>query len=99
MFNIYSALRNNSGFGWDEGQGLITAPDYVWDEYLKVRFFIYNISFFYLLTPYYLISLIQLLGNFVQQSSHITMSYVNFLIRRLQLGSLHYLAQLLRKAF
>ena len=45
MFSIYSALRNNSGFGWDEERGLVTAPEYVWNEYLKVCLFFYDFFF------------------------------------------------------
>jgi hypothetical protein len=34
-YDIFSALKSNSGFGWDEGNQLVTA-DEVWERYLKV---------------------------------------------------------------
>jgi hypothetical protein len=36
MYVEWLALRKNSGFGWDEERQLVTAPNAVWDTYLKV---------------------------------------------------------------
>ena len=36
MWKEWSALEDNSGFGWDEPTQLFTAEDSVWREYLKV---------------------------------------------------------------
>jgi hypothetical protein len=39
MWKEWSAIDDNSGFGWDEPTQLHTAPDDVWREFLKVRVF------------------------------------------------------------
>ena len=36
-YGIVSALRANSGFGWDHDKDLPTAPDDVWDKYLSAH--------------------------------------------------------------
>ncbi|RPB04296.1 hypothetical protein L873DRAFT_1667700 [Choiromyces venosus 120613-1] len=36
-YDTYTAIKNNSGFGWDNIQGVPTAPDSVWDAYLKAH--------------------------------------------------------------
>ena len=35
-WSIWHALCENSGFGWDVETGMPTAPDEVWDKYMKV---------------------------------------------------------------
>ncbi|KAF4617343.1 hypothetical protein D9613_006439 [Agrocybe pediades] len=37
QFLAVHALRNASGFGWDEGSNMVTASDSVWDTYLKAH--------------------------------------------------------------
>jgi hypothetical protein len=36
LYSEFKRLLEQSGFGWDEEQGVVTAPDEVWDAYLKV---------------------------------------------------------------
>jgi len=36
-YKIYSAIKNNSGFGWDDQRGIPTAPESVWSAYLTVH--------------------------------------------------------------
>lgn len=33
---MFKAVKENSGFGWDDVQKIPTAPDEVWDEYIEV---------------------------------------------------------------
>ena len=33
-YQIFSSLKNNSCFGWDDANNIATAPDQVWDAYL-----------------------------------------------------------------
>ena len=40
---------NTSGFGWDPEKCVLTAPDDVWDSYLKVFFTINLFGFFHLI--------------------------------------------------
>lgn len=35
-YDIFVQMKNNSGFGWDEEAQLPTAPEAVWERYLKV---------------------------------------------------------------
>lgn len=35
-YRVFKALKDNSGFGWDDAKKIPTAPDEVWDEYLEV---------------------------------------------------------------
>ena len=37
QFNIFHALKSNSGFGWDETTKLPTAPDNVWNHYISIH--------------------------------------------------------------
>ncbi|PWW78328.1 hypothetical protein C7212DRAFT_345150 [Tuber magnatum] len=34
-YEIFTTIENNSGFGWDKEKEIPTAPDSVWDSYLK----------------------------------------------------------------
>lgn len=36
---MVKTLREQSGFGWDEGRQIVTAPDDVWDKYITVNLF------------------------------------------------------------
>ena len=36
-YEIYSAIKNNSGFGWDDQRGIPTAPESVWCAYLTAH--------------------------------------------------------------
>ncbi|RPA93801.1 hypothetical protein L873DRAFT_1613461, partial [Choiromyces venosus 120613-1] len=36
-YEIYTALKNNSGFGWDDYRAIPTAPNSIWDAYLKAH--------------------------------------------------------------
>ena len=36
-YKIVRAIRENSGFGWDDTRKVATAPDDVWDRYIQVR--------------------------------------------------------------
>jgi len=36
-YEIYSAIKNNSGFGWDDQRGIPTAPESVWSAYLTAH--------------------------------------------------------------
>ncbi|KAF8510270.1 Myb/SANT-like DNA-binding domain-containing protein [Gautieria morchelliformis] len=36
QYKIVKALRLQSGFGWDEGRQMVTAPEEVWEVYIKV---------------------------------------------------------------
>ena len=36
-YKIFSALKNNSGFGWDPEKLIPTAPDDVWDRYIAAH--------------------------------------------------------------
>ncbi|RPA97993.1 hypothetical protein L873DRAFT_1790532 [Choiromyces venosus 120613-1] len=36
-YDSYTAIKNNSGFGWDDIQGVLTAPDSIWNAYLKAH--------------------------------------------------------------
>ena len=38
-YKIVKALRELSGFGWDEVKKLVTASDSVWDDYLAVSIY------------------------------------------------------------
>ena len=33
---MFNNLLNSSGFGWNEEEGVVTAVDSVWTDYLKV---------------------------------------------------------------
>src|SRR5882672_9580423 len=35
-YKVVKTLRGLSGFGWDEGDQMVTAPLAVWDSYVKV---------------------------------------------------------------
>jgi hypothetical protein len=35
-FRVWRTLREQSGFGYDQDTKCITAPDHVWDAYIKV---------------------------------------------------------------
>ena len=36
-YDVFTALINNSGFGWNDNAKLPTAPDHVWDTYLRAH--------------------------------------------------------------
>jgi len=36
-YEIYSAIKNNSGFGWDAQRGIPTAPESLWSAYLTAH--------------------------------------------------------------
>lgn len=41
--NLYKAVKNlldQKGFSWDEKRQMVAADNYVWDEYIKVRYLI-----------------------------------------------------------
>ena len=39
-----------SGFGWDEGDQMVTAPMAVWDPYVKIPSFMLQLTFIIILT-------------------------------------------------
>jgi len=36
-YDTFITIKNNSGFGWDSEKGVPTAPESVWDTYIKVH--------------------------------------------------------------
>ena len=34
-YSVFKELKSNSGFGWDEELNIPTAPNEVWDAYIK----------------------------------------------------------------
>ncbi len=36
-WKIFKSIKDNSGFGWDEARSLPTAPDHVWEAYIKAH--------------------------------------------------------------
>ena len=34
-YETFITIKNNSGFGWDSEKGVPTAPESVWDAYIK----------------------------------------------------------------
>jgi len=36
-YDIFITIKNNSGFGWDSEKGVPTAPESVWDAYIKAH--------------------------------------------------------------
>jgi len=45
-YDVLIQMKNNSGFGWDEKAELPTAPEAVWERYLKVG--MWTFFFFFL---------------------------------------------------
>ncbi|KAI7998646.1 Uncharacterized protein LOK49_LG10G01378 [Camellia lanceoleosa] len=36
-YNTFVKLKNHTGFGWDDHRKMVTAPDDIWDQYVKAH--------------------------------------------------------------
>lgn len=43
LFNGMSTLLEQNGFAWDERRQMVTAPDELWDSYIKVPLYDLNL--------------------------------------------------------